>query len=186
MSVRPEPYCFVLSDTPTRKDVLVRTALERAKTFSSYDPPIAAYPSSGSDRCPPPGQGEDAPFQAIFPRRFSRRFFDACQNMAYTRMCAASRQSRLRRTTGRISFRIALSPYDEWRSYLHMDGTMRRRLSAATLLGLTLFALLGLPAAAQQPTSALAFSERSLQVDTYLQRGRPGDAAALGRGTGPL
>ncbi len=50
---------------------------------------------------------------------------------------------------------------------------MRRRLLAVAVLCFALFAVLGVPAAAQQqPASSLAFSERSLQVDGYLQRGQ--------------
>ena len=50
---------------------------------------------------------------------------------------------------------------------------MRRRLFAAAALALRLLAVLAVPAAAQQPaTSSLAFSERSIEVDGYLQRGQ--------------
>jgi carboxyl-terminal processing protease len=50
---------------------------------------------------------------------------------------------------------------------------MRRRLLLAATLWFAASALLALPAPAQQPaTSSLTFSERSLQVDSYLQRGQ--------------
>ena len=55
---------------------------------------------------------------------------------------------------------------------------MRRRLLAAALLCFAAVALLAVPASAQQPaTSSLAFSERSIQVDGYLQRGQELEAA---------
>ncbi|MGO9115232.1 MAG: hypothetical protein ACLP9L_38965, partial [Thermoguttaceae bacterium] len=49
---------------------------------------------------------------------------------------------------------------------------MRRRLFAAAVLCFA--TVLAVPAAAQQPTasSSLAFSERSIQIDGYLQRGQ--------------
>jgi carboxyl-terminal processing protease len=51
---------------------------------------------------------------------------------------------------------------------------MRRRLFAAAILSIAVLAILAMPAVAQQqPTSSsLAFSDRSLQVDGYLQRGQ--------------
>jgi carboxyl-terminal processing protease len=50
---------------------------------------------------------------------------------------------------------------------------MRRRLLAAAILSIAAAAILALPGMAQsQPTSSLAFSDRSLQIDGFLQHGQ--------------
>ncbi len=50
---------------------------------------------------------------------------------------------------------------------------MRRRLFAASILWFAALAILAVPTLAQQPaTSSLVFSERSVQIDGYVQRGQ--------------
>ena len=89
---------------------------------------------------------------------------------------------------GRIGFRIALpSTRPKQRSNPHTDDTMRRRLLAAALLWIAALAMLAVPGAAQQPTtSSLAFSERSIQIDGYLQRGQELEVSGVGARPWPI